>query len=89
MQKQLDLASVNRVDRRRIKALREEVGTKACIVDKIVRSRIKWAGQIVRIKNERCLKRSETKKQGVCIKRGRPGWEDCLYRDLRKDRKGW
>ena len=39
------IASVKRVERRRMKHLREEIGTKACIVGKIVTSRMKWAGQ--------------------------------------------
>ena len=37
------IAGVRRVERRRMKDLREEVGTNACIVAKIVKSRIKWA----------------------------------------------
>ena len=37
------IAGVRRVERRRMKDLREEVGTKACIVGKIVKSRMKWA----------------------------------------------
>ena len=35
--------------------LREHVGTKAGIVGKIVNSRVKWAGHIVRIKDERLI----------------------------------
>ena len=47
---------------------------------------MKWAGHIVRMKDERLPKRSETKKQEGCRKQGRPhlGWEDCVKRDLRK-----
>ena len=68
-----------------MKDLREEVGTKACIVGKIVKSRMKWAGHIVRMKDDKLPKRSETKKQGF-RKRGRPQLrcEDCVKRDLRK-----
>ena len=33
-----------------MKDLREEVGTKACIIGKIVKSRMKWAGHMVRMK---------------------------------------
>ena len=33
-----------------MKDLREEVGTKACIVGKIDRCRMKWAGHVVRMK---------------------------------------
>ncbi len=68
-----------------MKDLREEVGTKACIVGKIVKSRMKWAGHMVRMNDERSPKRSETKKQGF-RKRGRQHvrWEDCVKSDLRK-----
>ena len=59
-----------------MKDLREEVGNNVCIVGvgKILKSRMKWAGpgHIVRMKNKRLPKRSETKKQGGCRKRGRP-----------------
>ena len=39
-----------------------------------------------RMKDERLPKRSETKKQEGCRKRGRPQlrWDDCVKRDLRK-----
>ena len=62
------------------------VGTKACIVGKTDKSWMKWAGHMVRMKDERSLKRSETKKQEGCRKRGRPQlrWEDCVKGDLRK-----
>ena len=49
---------------RRVTAVREEVGTKACIVGKIVKSRMQWARHMVRMKVERLRKRTETKKQG-------------------------
>ena len=67
-----------------MKYLREEVGSKACIVGKIVKSRKKWAGHMVSIKYERLPKRSETKKQEGCRNRGRPQlrWDDCVKRDL-------
>ena len=60
-----------------MKDLREEVGTKACIVGKIVKSRMKWAGHMVRMKDEKLPKRSETMKHDGCRKRGRPQlrWE--------------
>ena len=44
------IAGVMRVERRRMKDLREEVGTKACIVGKIVKNRMKWAGHMIRMK---------------------------------------
>ena len=49
------------MERRRIKGLRE-VGTKACVVGKKVKRRMKWAGHIVRMKDERLPKRTETKR---------------------------
>ena len=36
---------------------------KACIVGKIVKSRMKWAGHMVRMKDKRLPNRSETKTQ--------------------------
>ena len=77
---------VRRVERRRMKDLREEVGTKACIVGRIVKSQMKWAGHMVRMKDDKIPKISETKKQEGCRKRGRPQprWKDCVKRDLRK-----
>ncbi len=38
------ISAVKRVERRRMKDLRGEVGTKACIVGKIVKSRVKLPG---------------------------------------------
>ena len=73
-----------------MKDLREEVGTKACIVGKIVKSRMKWAGHMVRMKDDKLVKRSETKKQEGFRKRGRPRlrWEDFVKGDLRKAEEG-
>ena len=50
---------------------------------------MKWAGHMVRLKDERFPKRTETKKRGGCRKRGRPElrWEDCWERDLKNYRK--
>ena len=80
------IAGVRRAERRRMKDLREEVGTKACIVGKIVKSRMKWAGHMVRMKDEKLPKISETMKHDGCRKRRRPPlrWEDCVKRDMRK-----
>ena len=36
-----------------MKDLREEVGTKACIVGKIDKSRMKWARHMVRMKDKK------------------------------------
>ena len=55
-----------------MKYLREEVGSEACIVGKIVKRRKKWDGHMVSMKYERLPKRYETKKQEGCKNRGRP-----------------
>ena len=67
--------------------MRDEVGIKAaCMVAKIVKSQMKWAGNMVRMKDDKLPKRSETKKQEGCRKRGRAKlkWKDYEKRDLRK-----
>ncbi len=53
---------------------------------RIVKSRMKWAGHMVRMKDDKLQKRSETKKQEGFRIQGRPQliWEDCVKRDLRK-----
>ena len=81
------IPGVRRVEIRRMKDLREEVGTKACIFGNIVKIRMKWAGHMVRMEDDKFPKRSETKKQDGFRKRGRPQlrWEDCVKRGLRKE----
>ena len=58
----------------------------ACIVGKIVMSRMKRAGHIVRMKDEIIPKIFEPNKQEGCSTRGRPQlrWEDSVKRDLSK-----
>ena len=62
------ISGVRRVERRRMKDVREEVGTKPCIVGKIAKSRMKWAGHMVRMKDHKLPKRSGTKKLEGCRK---------------------
>ena len=47
---------------------------------------MKWAGHMVRMKDDNLPKRSETKNQEGFRKRGRPQlrWEDCAKKDTRK-----
>ena len=56
-----------------------------CIVA-IVKSRMKWAGNMVRMNDDKLPKRAQIKKQEGSRKRGRPQLrsEDCVKRDLRK-----
>ena len=62
------------MERGDVKDLREEVGTNAYIVGKSIKSRIKWAGNMVRMKDDRSSKRSERKKQEVAENE-----DDCSY----------
>ena len=69
-----------------MKDLREEVVTEAYIVGKLVKSRMTWAGHMVKMKEERLYRKERRQKiQGGWRKRGRPQirWEDCLKGDLR------
>ena len=43
---------IMRLERRRTKDLSDEIVTEACLVGKIVKSRMKWAGHMVRMKDE-------------------------------------
>ncbi len=47
------IAGVKRVDRRRMDELREEVGIQKCLMGRLVKSRMKWAGHVERIKDDR------------------------------------
>ena len=42
------IAGVKRVDRRRMDELREEVGIQKCLMGRLVKSRMKWAGHVER-----------------------------------------
>ena len=50
------IPGVRRVERRRMKDQWEEVETKACIVCRIVKSRMTWAGHMVRMKDDKLPK---------------------------------
>ena len=62
-----------------MKDMREEVENKYCIVGKIVKSRMKWAGHMVRMKDDKLPKRAGTKRQegskmgGLCEERSEKG----------------
>ena len=47
------IAGVKRVDRRRMDELREEVGIQKCLMGRLVKSRMKWAGHVERMKEDR------------------------------------
>ena len=47
------IAGVKRVDRRRMDELRKEVGIQKCLMGRLVKSRLKWAGHVERMKEDR------------------------------------
>ena len=83
--------------------LREETGVQRSLTERLVRSRLQWAGHLERMADAILPKRAaELREQDRRI-RERPilRWEDCVKRDVRKaveeedwkkktrDRAGW
>ena len=56
------IVAVNRVDKGRIDELTEEVGVKESFKKKLVRSRLKWAGHVERMGDEKLAKRADAQK---------------------------
>ena len=79
-------AGVKRVDRRRMDELREEVGIQMCLMGRLVKSRMKWAGHVERMKEDRLPMMAYVHQERGKGKRGRPrmGCRDCIERDMRK-----
>ena len=91
------------VDRRRMVELREETGVQRSLTERLVRSRLQWAGHVERMADDRLPKRAAELCEQGRRRRGRPSlrWEDCVKRDVRKageeedwkkktrDRGGW
>ena len=80
------LARVTRADRRRMMELREETGMQRSLTDRLVRSRLQWAGHVERMADDRLPKTAAELREGGRMKRGSPRlrWEDCVKRDARK-----
>ncbi len=83
--------------------LREDTGVQRSLTERLVRSRLQWAGHVERMADDRLQKRAaELRVQGR-RRRGRPmlRWEDRVKRDVRtageeddwkkkaRDRGGW
>ena len=70
------IAGVTRADRRRMVELMEE---------RLVRSRLQWAGHVERMADDRLPKRAAELREQGRRRRGRPRlrWEDCVKRDVR------
>ena len=84
--------------------LREETGVQRSLTDRLVRSRLQWAGHVVeRMADDRLPKRAAELREQGRMRRGRPilRQDDCVKRDVKKtgevgdwkkkpgDRGGW
>ena len=80
------IAGVKRADRRRMVELRDETGVQRSLTERLVRSRLQWAGHVERMADDRLPKRAAELREQGRMKRGRPRlrWEDCVKRDVRK-----
>ena len=59
------IARVTRADRRRMVELREETGVQRSLTERLVRSRLQWAGHVERMADDRLPKRAaELREQG-------------------------
>ena len=73
------IARVTRVDRRRMVELREETGVKRSLTERLVRSRLQWAGHVETMVDDRLPKRAAELREEDRRRRGKPRlrWEDC------------
>ena len=80
------IAGVKKMDRRRMDELREEVGIQKCLMGRLAKSRMKWAGYVERLKEDRLPRMAYVHQERVKRKSGRPRmrWRDCIERDMRK-----
>ena len=83
--------------------LREETGVQRSLTERLVRSRLQWAGYVERMADDRLPKRAAELREQGRRRRGRPRlcWEDFVKRDVKKtgeegdwkkktgDRGGW
>ena len=80
------IARVTRVDRRRMVELRVETGVQWSSIERLVRSRLQWAGHVERMTDERLPNRAAELREQGRRRRGRPilRREDCVKRDMKK-----
>ena len=66
--------------------LREETGVQRSLTERLVMSRLQWAGHVERMADDRLKKRATELREEGRRRRGRPRlrWEDCDKRDVRK-----
>ena len=80
------IARVTRADRRRMVALREEMGMQMSLTERLTRSRLKWVGHVERMADDRLPKRAAELRDQSRRRRVRPilRWENCVKRDVKK-----
>ena len=80
------IARVARADKRRMVELREETGVQRSLTERLVRSRLQWAGHVERMADDRLPKRAAELREQGRSRRGRPRlrWGDCVKRDVKK-----
>ena len=59
--------------------VREEAGVQGSLTERLVRSRLQWAGHVGRMADDRLPKRAAE----LC-EEGRRRWDDCVKRDVKK-----
>ena len=59
------ITKTKRVDRRRMNDLRKEVGMQCSLTGRLVRSRMRWAGHLVRMDASKLAKRAEVEKHQI------------------------
>ena len=81
-----EIARVTRADMRRMLELMEMTGGQRGLTERLVRSRLQWAGHVERMADDRLPKRAAELREQVRMRRGGPRlrWEDCVKRDVRK-----
>ena len=79
------IARVTRADRRRMAELWEETGVQRSLTERLVRSRLQWAGHVYRMEGDRQPKRAAELREQGRRRRGRPmlRWEYCVKRDMK------
>ena len=65
------ITRTKRVDRRRMNDLRKEVGMQCSLTGRLVRSRMRWAGHLVRMDASKLEKRAEVEKASRTLEKGK------------------
>ena len=79
------IARETRAERRRMVELRVETGVQRSLTERLVRSRLQWAGHVERMADDRLPKRAAELREQGRRRRGMPmlRWEDRVKRDMK------